>query len=41
MAEPLVAADILQFRMVGGVQVSPDGRRVAFTVISQDPDANL
>jgi dipeptidyl aminopeptidase/acylaminoacyl peptidase len=40
MAEPLVTADILQFRMVGGVQVSPDGRQVAFTVISQDPDAN-
>ncbi|MEP7104889.1 MAG: S9 family peptidase [Chloroflexota bacterium] len=41
MAEPLVTADILEFRMVGGVEVSPDGRQVAFTVITQDPDANL
>ena len=40
MTEPLVTADILEFRMVGGVEVSPDGRQVAFTVITQDPDEN-
>ncbi|HEX6350609.1 MAG TPA: S9 family peptidase [Candidatus Dormibacteraeota bacterium] len=36
----MAVADILEFRMVGGVETSPDGRWVAFTVITQDPDEN-
>jgi len=40
MPDPLVAGDILQFRMVGGVEASPDGRQVAFTVFTQDADEN-
>ena len=40
MPDPLVTADILEFRMVGGVETSSDGRQVAFTVVTQDPDEN-
>jgi dipeptidyl aminopeptidase/acylaminoacyl peptidase len=40
MPDPLVSADILEFRMVGGVETSPDGRQVAFTLVTQDPDEN-
>ena len=40
MPDPLVTADILEFRMVGAVETSPDGRQVAFTVVTQDPDEN-
>jgi dipeptidyl aminopeptidase/acylaminoacyl peptidase len=40
MSEPLVPEDLLAFRMAADVQVSPDGRLVAFVLVWMDAAAN-
>jgi dipeptidyl aminopeptidase/acylaminoacyl peptidase len=39
-SRPLGERDILAFRMIGDVQLSPDGRSVAFVLVEQDAKAN-